>query len=191
MSKPNGKSREEAVQHAESLISIILPIALRLASLDADGLSTDPTLRQVSFAVWTQVEIHYSLVSATILCLRPVITNLATNYGALGPESKRLYGSGPGSAAATGSTLRMSRLERSINRTNVSEQDNAIELASKVTPRHDLGYTVEACHGANPARMRSDNGAMKAETGSLASNDSKQMIIKKYTSWTVAHENAT
>lgn len=59
---------------------LIIPIAFRLSTHDPKGLTLDPTFREVLFVVWTQVEMHLSLILATIPVLRPVIKSFNTSY---------------------------------------------------------------------------------------------------------------
>ncbi|KAF2166647.1 hypothetical protein M409DRAFT_23278 [Zasmidium cellare ATCC 36951] len=69
-------------------LPVILFVILRLRSFDQSGFHKDPTLREAKAICWTQVEMDYSIISATILILRPLVSNLVTHYGGQGRTGK-------------------------------------------------------------------------------------------------------
>lgn len=76
---------------------MIVIAALRLCSFRPLGLSTDPTLLEAEFISWTTAETNYSIISATIPILRPLVISLSTHYDGG-------FGHSDGSAYADGST---------------------------------------------------------------------------------------
>ena len=66
---------------------LLMIIAFRLQTFPKDGLTANPTLRLVHFIVWTQTELNWSIVSATIPSLRPFLQGFSTYTGALSEYS--------------------------------------------------------------------------------------------------------
>jgi hypothetical protein len=161
---------------------MVVIIAFRLSSFDADGLAEDPTLRESRFITWTSAELHYSLVAATIPILRPFMSNLSTHYGAgQGPE---------GSAYGQGTT-------RSHAHSTIRPRDNRTSLQGfemqSMTGISEGAKQHPECRTDRPqaaARTRSPFGysfdkTKDAETGSTVSNESQKMIIRKDITWQV------
>lgn len=153
---------------------LIIPIVFRLAAFDPIGLTADPTFREVPFVIWTQVEMHLSLISATIPVLRPVIMNLSTNYSSLGPkDSSTGY-------AISGGTYRLSTLKPSshISRNNKLRASNpSANVDSGVFPSSSM-----------QSRDVKDRAGLRAD--SIESHGSEQMIIRKQISWRVERGKA-
>ena len=167
--------------------SLIIPIGFRIATFNTTGLTINPTLLEDRFIIWTQVELSYSLMSATIPVLRPVIKDLVTNYGVLGPEHPaRTYGSGQGSHAVS---YEMSNMRQTLNSSD-RPGDGTVQLqpAAKGS-KYAYSYGITS-PGAGARGVRDDGAAKKAnpDTNSVGSNDSKEMIIKKQLSFAVEHE---
>ncbi|KAK4496525.1 hypothetical protein PRZ48_012505 [Zasmidium cellare] len=61
---------------------LLIPIvALHLTNYNKTGQSTDPTLLESEFMVWTSTELNYSIISATFPILRPLVSNFNTSWG--------------------------------------------------------------------------------------------------------------
>jgi hypothetical protein len=139
----------------------------------------DPTFREVLFVVWTQVELHLSIISATIPVLRPVVNNLNTSYSSLGPMvSSTGYGSSNGA-------YKLSTLQP---QTSVTGRFNAASKTSKVlgqTPNTDTGTSAFAC---KDNQVMTTKRRASLETGSIESHGSEQMIIRKQISWKVERD---
>jgi hypothetical protein len=136
---------------------LIIAIACRLANFDANGLPTNPTLLQAKYIAWTQTELAYSIIAATIPRLRPFIRNLSTNYGAPQANGYR-YGYG--------------------SHTGTSENQSGSFQMTSLRPK---GKGDEY-----KFRIWSDGVPPKTDSASVGSSDSKRMIIKKNTEWEVA-----
>lgn len=150
-------------------LSTIIPTAFRLATFHEDALSTNPTF-EAMFQVWLQVGMHASLITATVLILRPVIYNLNTNYGTLGPTISHGY-----SGASRGSYV-MSNLSSAQR---ARHEDTM--FVQGLTEPHGISDVTSASIG----RVRSSAPKNNAETESVESANSQRMIIRKKTSWTI------
>jgi hypothetical protein len=94
-------------------LPIIAIIALRLHTFNPTGLTTNFTFLETMYITLTQTQVNYSLISATIPNLRPIINNLNTHYGAMGEST--LTGSNYNS---DNSGNRTTRTQRSNSRRN-------------------------------------------------------------------------
>jgi hypothetical protein len=113
---------------------------------------------------------HFSLISATIPVLRPVIMNLSTSYSSLGPkESSSGYGNSAG-------TYKLSTLKTS---SHIVGSDKAVSdnVDSKAFPSSSL-------------QNRNVKSRNSPRTDSIESRSSEQMIIRKQISWRVERGEA-
>lgn len=60
---------------------MVIVTVFRLESFDKAGFTVDATLREASYICWTQTELNYSIISATIIIGRQFVGVLVTNYG--------------------------------------------------------------------------------------------------------------
>ena len=153
---------------------MIVPVAFRLTSYDNDHLILDPTFREVSFVVWTQVELHFSIIFATIPVLRPVINSLNTSYSSLGL------------AGLSNGYVSMENYELSALAPRGSR------IVENSTTERDIRICGASMASANAcASCSADNKLDKEEVGpdknSIESGSSEQMIIRKQMSWRVEH----
>lgn len=156
---------------------MIVPVALRLANHDQAGLTTDPTFREVLFVVWTQVELHFSIIFATIPILRPVINSLNTSYSSLG-----LAGSSNGYGSK--GTYELSALRRPGSRIT---EEATTQRESRIGGAPTASANAFAFSSARNRATKEEDGP---DTNSIESQSSEQMIIRKQMSWIVEH-NAT
>lgn len=156
---------------------MIIPVAFRLANHDQVGLPTDPTFREVLFVVWTQVELHFSIIFATIPVLRPVINSLNTSYSSLGPA-------GSSNGYVSKGTYELSALKTPGSRIveNITTQRGS-RICSAPTASANAFASSSAHDSVNKEEVGPD-------TNSIESQGSEQMIIRKQMSWRVEH-NAT
>lgn len=61
-------------------LPLIVFVVFRLRSYNNEDRS-DPTLKDAEFIAWSQSELTYSLISSTIIIMRPFVNNLVTHYG--------------------------------------------------------------------------------------------------------------
>jgi hypothetical protein len=76
-------------------LPLIIIIAFRLHSFNYNNLTTNFTFYESFYVTLTQTQVNYSLISATIPNLRPIINNLNTHYGAMAEST--ITGSNSGS----------------------------------------------------------------------------------------------
>ena len=88
-------------------LPIIIIVAFRLRAFNQNGLTTDFTFLETIYIALTQTQVNYSLISATIPNLRPIINNLNTHYGAMGEST--LTGSNSNTGTRITAELRSSR----------------------------------------------------------------------------------
>jgi hypothetical protein len=149
---------------------LIIAIAFRLATFDADGLTTNPTFLQDEFIVWTQTELCYSIMAATIPSLRPFIKTLSTNYGtspANGYGSAYGYGTGYG------------------NGTNATTQTGDYQMSNLRPKNKGDEYKYRIWSARNGGTAGEPSAAKKTDAASVGSSDSQRMIIKKDFVWEV------
>jgi hypothetical protein len=148
---------------------LIIAIAFRLATFNADGLITNPTLLQDEFIVWTQTELSYSIIAATIPSLRPFIKTLSTNYGTTPANG---YGTGYGTGYG--------------NNTNGDMQSGDYQM-SNLRPKckgDDYKYRIWSARNGGGTAVE-PSAAKRADAASVGSSDSQRMIIKKDIVWEV------
>lgn len=156
-------------------LRMVVPIAFRLSTHDNAGLTMDPTFREVLFVVWTQVEMHFSLISATIPVLRPVIKNLNTSYSSLGPAgSSNCHGTSTG-------TYKLSVLKKPCSQTVTNK---STQKESETPGNASSNATAFA---SSSAQDRTLVKKTCPDTSSIESGSSEQMIIRKQMSWRVEH----
>lgn len=186
-------------------------MAFRLHTFDEAGLTVNPTLRETLFIVWSQAELDFSIVAATIPTLRRFVSGLATYYGAL-DQNKINGGSGyeirsEGEINMTPLTSTIKSASREGRRPTQSDAAWSTPRPSSAKAEQSPGHTVPP----NPTRNRSLgnntdqqqqvlgrwNNNLTANEGftathvlaqdsnSVGSNDSQQMIITKDITWTV------
>lgn len=172
---------------------MIVAIAFRLQTFDEAGWTTDPILLEASFIAWTQSELSYSLVSATIPSFQNLLKNLNTQFGGLGPDQSAYgYGSGSGSRADknTNNSFQMSKL-RSGGKSGTApdeEEDYRVGIA-----KSGNGVRAAQNHGTG-SNTSAANLSDKNETGvgadgiSIASDESRRMMIRKDVTWNIVTE---
>lgn len=160
---------------------MIVAIAYRLKTFNTAGLTTNPFLLQDKFIVWTQAELAYSVIAATIPSLRPFIKTLSTYYGTTTAFG---YGTGYGSGYEAGYS--------NVSDTNV--QAGSFQLSSLRPKGKGDEYKYRIWSNRNGTTSgeggpNEDKGVtVKADAVSVESGDSQRMIIKKSLVWEVATE---
>lgn len=168
--KPDILSALPSNTFADLSSSIIIIIGFRLATFHQGGLSTNPSLRETLFIVWTQTELCYSIISAAIPSLLQFMRSLNTHFGGLTDGENMTYGSHKKSS----NSFPLSAL-RSRNKTDVSH--NRSQTADESNVIYPGGaYTASAAR--QPPKSKD----------SLGSNDSQRMIIQKESTYTVEYE---
>ncbi|WEW54855.1 hypothetical protein PRK78_000281 [Emydomyces testavorans] len=147
-------------------IPIILVSIIRVTDIDGAVSPIDPTLRSVDSSISTEVLLHYSLMAATIPCLKPFVIAFNTGWG---------QGQGKGSSyvlrdssAGTGK-----RFSRSVQRESVPP-----------TPFRVNPYA----HAAGATHATGDD-EIEARPNTVESEESRRMVIRETRSWIVEHES--
>lgn len=117
--------------------------------------------------MWTQVELNYSLISANIPCIIPLVKILETRYG----------GVDQGSSNATDELTRLSN-----PRTQQQSQNGTYNFSLSV-PSRKIGVTSQ--HGIANSKTPTSKEQKRDRNNSLGSDDSKGHIIRKDVSWEV------
>lgn len=148
--------------------SMIAIAALRLDAIQIGLHSTDQPLKGAIVAVYTQIEISYAIIAATTPCLRPFMKALSTNYGA--PASTK----SPPNASKAYSMNNLSKRSgtNGTQSSNIGTQSNVAH--SKPALRWD--------------KSEHQTNVMAGDRDSIASHDSKKLIISKNTEWAVNYE---
>jgi hypothetical protein len=154
---------------------VIVPAAFRLHYLGRELASSDETLDGAFAAICTQIDMNYSIISATIPCLRPFMaaTNTQPSIPAKSQGSSRYAKSDAKDTPGTNFALASlsSRLkapskkgqEASTSTKKMSGWDGFDHTASVISP---------------------------GDQHSIESQGSKQMIIRKDVEWTVNYDSA-
>jgi hypothetical protein len=83
-------------------LPLIVIIAFRLHTFNYNNLTTNFTFYESLYVTLTQTQVNYSLISATIPNLRPMIKHLNTHYGAMAEST--ITGSNSGSTSRSRNT---------------------------------------------------------------------------------------
>jgi hypothetical protein len=159
---------------------VIAAAAARLYYLHRKIYSPEPTLAGVLAAVWTQVEVNYSIIATCAACLGPFIRPFSKPYLA-----DARYAT-PGS------------IQRSAN-----GGYNLSDMSSGGYLKRDQSTKLEQTLASKPStgnltyqpqqRSRPDPAPQDVRSNSrpsLDSHDSKRMIITKGVEWTVEYDGA-
>jgi hypothetical protein len=156
---------------------MIIAIAFRLSTFNSIGFTTNPTLLQDEFIIWTQTELAFSIIAATIPSVRPFIKTLATNYGTAAPNATRMYGSSGGNGYMRS------------NGENETVTEGDIQL-SDLRPKGDGSdeYKFRIWSAQSGANTGKPGAGKNGDSSSVGSSESKRMIIKKHLDWEVNSE---
>lgn len=161
-------------------LPLMAPIILRLRYLDLEFSSPDPTLTAALVSVCTQIETSYSIISATIPCLRPFMSSLNTHYG--GPAKPKSNNGGGTTTTGTGSNnVVLSTLVKGIR--------GGGDITTSTTAAAVVAKQVEEGGGERWGDTAGNITLVTSgEKNSMDSHESKQMIITKDIQWKVEYE---
>ncbi|ERF71368.1 hypothetical protein EPUS_09332 [Endocarpon pusillum Z07020] len=192
-------------------LPIIMIIAFRIATFDEAGYTTNPTLDETLFIIWSQAELGFSIVAATLPTLRRFISGLATYYGALNQKK-----------ANEGSTYEI-RLEGETSKIPLASVTKSVDhegrrfaqpdtqpnekqpLRNSILGRASKNGGCSASDSNQDCQIGNRNNEQQPlgewgnrgvtathvvaqDSNSRGSNESQQMIIKSM-SWAVEHES--
>ncbi|RMZ88474.1 hypothetical protein DV736_g4297, partial [Chaetothyriales sp. CBS 134916] len=109
-------------------IPIISAIVCRLVTFDPAALTYNPSNREALFIVWTQTELNYSVITATIPGLLQFMRDLNTNFGGLTEQENLAYGKSQNSNGSYPLSTLQSVDKDTVNLTvswGVSQEDGA------------------------------------------------------------------
>lgn len=161
---------------------VVLPIIYHLKAFDESGRASNVTLADSLFIVWTQTELNYAIIAATIPVLRPFSNNLNTQFGGLG-ESETAYGynsQGSKSRSRSERSYALSQLRSKDSRGDIKTSSNAL-TAPIFAPATEYTFEVSV--------SRRHTGQTTEETASeivqRGSNESERLMITKAVAYTV------
>jgi len=182
--------------------SLILPIIFRLSTFRETKRNTDFFLSEDLFVVWTQTELNYALISATIPMLRPFANNLNTQFGGLGEgESAYAYGSHSKSSNKDKTLISATEVQISKSRSSTSQiEDIKANATTRTGPAFSENQHYYRCEiqATEPdtgsasilAQGTPDTGNITGDARSVASNESQQhLMIRKDITYKVEHHN--
>ncbi|KAK1813465.1 hypothetical protein LTR12_012113, partial [Friedmanniomyces endolithicus] len=187
-------------------LGLLVATGFRLASFDKLGFTVDPTLLEASYVCWTQTEMNYSVISATIPTATKFVKELNTHYGAAHgvPSNRNAYGPAYGSVSHVRSkrprgtmrsddvplsTLKPSRKKisdtaDSWNQFHYLGSEEDISNRNKIRGiQHPPDLSIEAsARGPDQAKSR------PVDSTSVESGESQRMIIRKSVAWHVRRD---
>lgn len=169
------------------LVMLIVTV-FRLESFDKAGFTVDATQREVSYICWTQTELNYSIISATIIIGRQFVGVLVTSYS----SGHGLSGSYTRSGGAThGASFQMSTLNSRWreNRVKADSKDHRdLSLYSETREGGMYSSGAAACNAANAQSVASTN-FQSTDSTRVGSNESQKMIITKDITWQIQRDS--
>ena len=181
-------------------LPLIVPIIVRLHYLDAAFNSSNYTLLVTWAVVCKETQICYAIIGATIPCLKPFMSAMATNYG----------------APAEGARSKMGTYGKNTYKKSGNQRDgrNGFNLASlklgggtgsgshNVSEKHDTGADglYDGVYDGRRPLNRSQSGVARGhnanvtststrKVGSIESGDSQQHIIRKDVEYAVEYDD--
>ena len=149
--------------------------AIRLHYLNIALYSDDPTLLGVFVAVWTQIELDYSIMAGTLPCLGPFMTPFSTSYQTRTPQvlSQRSAENYKLHSMSLSSDHRPD--DKSTVHTFVRE---CPQIDERIMRPDQFSHATTVSHGPG----------LKNDQQSIESMDSQQMIIRKDIEWSIARD---
>lgn len=166
-------------------LAIIAPIVARLYFLSITYHTKDPTLHATYSTLCKEVEVAFAIVAASLPCLKPFLTAIATHYGAPAEGLK----STRGEYAYTASPLKLRSTQGpgsfNLKRLNLS---NKKELSTRSGwPEDDMVHHV---HNGSAVRNHCTVTVCSNRSGdaaSIESDDRKGLIIWKDVNYEVQY----
>ena len=158
-------------------VPVIAASATRLHYLHRQVYSSNPTLDGYLAAVWTQVQVSYSLIATAAACLGPFIRPFGKPYIADTTYNSRKRSYAP-----------EYHLSKMTADKSASSQGRSRRSGAHIYPGHV---------GQEPARYeppvkapaeQTASGALRVSRQSLDSHESQRMIITKGVEWTVEYD---
>ena len=159
---------------------LIIISILRVVYLSRALESAYPFFDGVDAAITTQVLLHYSLMAATIPCLKPFVVSFNSGWGQGLISPKTYYYYKKRSTATAG-----------------NNNNESTDAPSSPKPSEPLQGTLDTAYLGSQGQHQADvssggdtsayaNGLDAAD--SIHSSDSRRMMIRQTQGWSVAHE---
>ncbi|KAL4869110.1 hypothetical protein BDV12DRAFT_196732 [Aspergillus spectabilis] len=171
-------------------LPMIIFAVLHIYYLQKDIGSRDSTLDAIPSLIWAQVELNYALVACSIFCLRPFMAAVSTNYGTAGDSTLESSSRDASKHKSSGS-----KSAGSGNRGTLLIGNETVAFG--VLQRPDVGVGGKG-KGVQPhaqeRSVRSPVGEQEIELveqgrgGSLGSDGSRKMIIRKDVQYTIEYD---
>lgn len=164
---------------------LVVAIAYRLHTFPESGLTEDPSFELVAFVVWTQAELYWSIISATIPSMRPFLRGLSTTETAIFDASTDPAARAEYELSKMRSGSRFSRFTARISSAKRSQHSQTQEPI-EMNPIPEK--SADELPKGKLSRMGGHLGpSMRVERDSIdsGSNESQHMIIRKDITWTV------
>lgn len=171
---------------------MIIAIAFRLSTFDETHQISNFTLVEDLFVVWTQTELNYSLISATIPTIRRFAVSLNTRFGGL-QEVESGYSRGNSGDYGNGMPVEASYEVKSFVSSDTSKvlEDRTITEHAPDFTKGPIMRTSDACGqttgivtgNGSTGKFNLRTGQIKEDKAnwgstSISSNESQHMIIK-------------
>ncbi|KAL9102031.1 MAG: hypothetical protein Q9187_009172, partial [Circinaria calcarea] len=160
-------------------IPIIAMAAVRLHYLTSALYSNDPTLLGAFVAVWTQIQLDYSIMAGTLPCLGPFMAPFSTSYHET--RTPHAFSERSTDSYKLHSINLTSKHQPNDNplgtdvRTSVREYP---QLDERILRPDQFSHAATVSHGRTPRNGQQSVGSM----------DSQQMIIRKDMEWSIARD---
>ncbi|TQB70899.1 hypothetical protein MPDQ_007993 [Monascus purpureus] len=158
-------------------VLVVIPLTILRAIYLTHALdSPDPSLEAVNTAITTQVLLHYSLMAATIPCLKPFVIAFNTGWGQglIAREGKSYCYVRRSAAVACGNN----------NNDGPGQFGKSKNQHEREVP--DGNNSIYRGHHDHRVGVSSPAGGDRAEAApSIHSNDSQMMIIRQTQEWSV------
>lgn len=161
------------------MASVIIAAIVRLQYVAIQLRSENPTFDGIPAGICTQVLMNYSLIAATIPCLKPFVISFNTGWGQ-GSQGKGSSYVLESFGQQKGGNSEAPRSGNLTSHTKHSQTGN--EMSLRPDP-HEHNWTI--AHEDNEARS---TRAVDAN-GSVASKESQQMFIRQTAAWSVHYES--
>ena len=199
-------------------LPVVTAAIIRVAYLNGALSSSNPFLDLVPVAIATQVELHYSLMAATVPCMKPFVISFNTSWGthvprgtsyALSNMSNGHHGGGGGGSNSR--SRNRSKLLGSKQRSQDDEYVPAHQVVKEASRNHSVGGGHSQTRGSAGAnigvamsidqKLRPEKighstfvgpeRRLRSDSASLETEGSQQMIIRKTEDYTVQYDNGS
>ncbi|KAI9367355.1 hypothetical protein BJX61DRAFT_312157 [Aspergillus egyptiacus] len=157
--------------------------------LQKDLGSSDPTLNAVPSILWGQAELNYALVACSVLCLRPFMAAVSTNYGTAGESSLEDASKNKSSGSNTVSGNGFG--SRGVIIGNETVAVGGLQLDTAAFAGSHKGAKARESRMWSPAGEEGIELVDQGRGGSMESGGSAKMIIRKDVQYTVEYGGKT